>query len=244
MANRYQCEGSNDVGVFAKLTNSYCLCGLTSSSQFYSSLEWQMGDSVPVIRCCIAGCRIVGRLTVGNRHGLLVPNTTTDQEIQFLRNALPDNVKIQRVEERLSALGNVIVSNDHVALAHPELDKETEEILGDTLNVEVFRNVIAGNALVGTYSVITNRGGLVHPRTTKPQLEELASLLQVPLLPGTVNRGSDLLAAGLACNDWTGICGMNTSAHELDVINSIFKLTYTKDHWDSITKKNTMEMLS
>lgn len=45
-----------------------------------------------------------------------MPTTTTDQELQHLRNSIPDTVKIQRIEERLSALGNVIACNDHVAL--------------------------------------------------------------------------------------------------------------------------------
>lgn len=44
-------------------------------------------------------------------------------ELQHLRNSLPDAVKVQRVEERLSALGNVIACNDYVALVHPDLDK-------------------------------------------------------------------------------------------------------------------------
>lgn len=43
-----------------------------------------------------------------SRHGLLVPNATTDQELQHLRNSLPDTVRIKRIDERLSALGNVI----------------------------------------------------------------------------------------------------------------------------------------
>ena len=47
----------------------------------------------------------------------------TFQELQHLRNSLPDDVKIQRVEEKLSALGNVIACNDYVALVHPDLDK-------------------------------------------------------------------------------------------------------------------------
>lgn len=63
-----------------------------------------------------------------NRKGLLVPTTTTDQELQHLRNTLPDEVKIQRIEERLSALGNVICCNDHVAIVHPDLERETEEM--------------------------------------------------------------------------------------------------------------------
>ena len=62
-------------------------------------------------------------LLLGNRHGLLVPSSTTDQELQHLKNSLPDKIAIQRVEERLSALGNVIVCNDYVALVHPDLDR-------------------------------------------------------------------------------------------------------------------------
>ena len=54
---------------------------------------------------------------------MLVPNNTTDQELQHIRNCLPDPVRIQRVEERLSALGNVIACNDYVALVHPDLDR-------------------------------------------------------------------------------------------------------------------------
>jgi hypothetical protein len=44
-------------------------------------------------------------------------------ELQHLRNSLPDEVVVQRVEERLSALGNCVVCNDHVALIHTDLDR-------------------------------------------------------------------------------------------------------------------------
>ncbi len=47
----------------------------------------------------IAGCRIVGRLCVGNNKGLILPNSTTDQELQHIRNSLPDSVVVHRVEE-------------------------------------------------------------------------------------------------------------------------------------------------
>ncbi|KAI0247656.1 translation initiation factor 6 [Lactifluus subvellereus] len=224
MATRLQFENSSDIGVFAKLTNSYCLAAIQGSTNFYSAFEAELSDVIPIVHTSIGGTRIVGRLTAGNRHGLLVPSTTTDQELQHLRNALPDAVSLQRVEERLSALGNVIACNDHVALVHPDVDRETEEIIADVLKVEVFRQTIADNVLVGSYCAITNQGGLVHPKTSTQDQDELSSLLQIPLVAGTVNRGSDVIGAGLVVNDWCAFTGLDTTATEISVIEATFKL--------------------
>lgn len=224
MAVRHQYENSNDVGVFANLTNSYCLTAVGGSEGFYSVFQTELATDIPVVKTSISGTRLVGRMTVGNKNGLLLPNSVTDQEALHLRNSLPDEVIVQRVDERLSALGNCIACNDYVALIHPDLDEETEEIVADVLGVEVFRQTIAGNILVGSYCKFSNQGGIVHPQTKIEELDELSSLLQVPLVAGTINRGSDVISAGIVANDWAAFCGLDTTSTELQVVENIFKL--------------------
>lgn len=228
MATRAQYENNSEIGVFSKLTNAYCLVATGGSENFYSIFESELADHIPVIHCTIGGVRVIGRLTSGNSKGLLVPSTTTDQELQFLANSLPDKVKIQRVEEKLSALGNCIACNDHVALVHPDIDKDTEEVIADILGVDVCRASVAKNVLVGSYCSLSNQGALVHPKCSLEEQKELSNLLQVPITAGTVNRGSDVIGAGLVVNDWKAFCGLDTTSTEVAVIENIFNL-HTSD---------------
>jgi len=224
MAFRCVYESSNDIAVFARLTNAYCLIGIGASANFYSVFEAELAETIPVVFCSVAGVRIIGRLTVGNRHGLLLPEAATDQELQHLRNSLPDSVEIRRVSERLSALGNVVCCNDHVAIVHADVSKELETALKEVLKVEVFRLSLGNHALIGSYACITSHGCIVAAKTPPETQRELSSLLQVPVVAGTVNRGSELVGAGICANDWIAFTGLTTTSAELSVLESIFKL--------------------
>lgn len=65
MATRAQFENSNDIGVFSKLTNSFALCAIGGSENFYSVFESELADHIPVVHTSIAGCRFIGRVCVG-----------------------------------------------------------------------------------------------------------------------------------------------------------------------------------
>ena len=60
-------ENNNEVGVFSKLTNAYCLIGIGRSANFFATFESELDEVVPVVYSTIGGCRIVGRMTVGKK---------------------------------------------------------------------------------------------------------------------------------------------------------------------------------
>ena len=81
MANRTNFENSNEIGCFAKLTNSYCLCASGGSENFYSVVEEILGVHIPVVHASIGNTKVIGRLTAGNKNGLILPAITTDIEL-------------------------------------------------------------------------------------------------------------------------------------------------------------------
>lgn len=81
MANRTNFENSNEIGCFAKLTNSYCMVASGGSENFYSVFEKELGVHIPVIHGSIANTKTVGRMCAGNKNGLIVPMATTDMEL-------------------------------------------------------------------------------------------------------------------------------------------------------------------
>ena len=114
---RIKFENSTEIGVFTKLTNKYCLCAIGTSDAYYQAIQSELHSKIPIICCTIGGIRIIGRTVVGNAKGILLPQTTTDQEIQAITSMLPESIKVRKIEEKLSALGNCIVCNDNYTLS-------------------------------------------------------------------------------------------------------------------------------
>lgn len=71
---------------------------------------------------------------------------------------------------------------------------------------------------------MTSNGALVAAKTPPETQRELASLIQVPVLAGTVNRGSEIIGSGVCANDWIAFTGLDTTSAELSVLESIFKI--------------------
>lgn len=81
MAHRVRFESSSEIGAYSVLTNTYCLVGCNKTENFFASFQQELDTHIPLIHSMVSGMPIVGVMAVGNKNGLLVPMTITDQEL-------------------------------------------------------------------------------------------------------------------------------------------------------------------
>jgi len=213
-------SSSSDVGTYVKLTNSYCIVPVTISKKNFLKIKSELGDNFPIIFSNVLGSNCQGRLIACNSKGILLPQRTTQEEFVYLRNSVPDNIVVRYCDENLSALGNCVATNDFSAIISPDLSKKTEDLISDTLGVEVDKLYLGSFSLIGTYLIFNNHRGFIHPDISYEEQDFFTELLQIPLRTATVNRGSDSLGSGIVTNDWNSFCGQKTTQAELHIIDT------------------------
>jgi translation initiation factor 6 len=213
-------DSNSDIGTYLKLTNLYCIVPFTLPKKALFKLKNELGNDFPIIFSNCLGSKCQGRLIVCNSKGIIVPSNTTIEEISLIKNSVPDNIVVRQSNENLTALGNCIVANDFSALISPDLSSKTEELLRDTLGVEVYKSYIGPFSLVGSYFILNNKRGLVYPNISCEEQDFFTELLQIPLRTATVNRGNGNIGSGLIANDWYSFCGPKTTQSELHVIDT------------------------
>ena len=95
----------------------------------------------------VANTRLLGILMVLNNHGILLPKTSSPDEIANLRKCTGLNVKI--LDTKYNALGNLICVNDKGGVISPIIEKEFIKEIEDVLDIEVIQKKVAGFHQVG-----------------------------------------------------------------------------------------------
>ncbi|WP_339105177.1 translation initiation factor IF-6 [Haloterrigena salinisoli] len=203
--------GSAYVGVFARATDSCVLVRPDVDDDVVADLTDEL--EVPAIQTTVGGSSTVGALATGNENGLLVSSRVLEYEREALEEAV--DLPVAELPGNINAAGNVVLANDSGAYVHPDLPRETVQIVEDTLEVPVERGDLAGVRTVGTAAVATNSGVLCHPKATDEELDVLEETLDVRADVGTVNYGAPLVGSGLIANESGYVVGEDTTGPEL-----------------------------
>jgi translation initiation factor 6 len=167
---------------------------------------------VPVIKTPISGSSLAGALAVGNSRGFLVSRYAFNTEVNAIKEF---GLEVERIPDRLTAVGNIILANDHGAMVNPLLSDEAVDVVCETLDVEVVRGSIANFKITGSVAVVTNKGAMVHPQATSDELDFLEKTMNVPVDVGTVNQGMKLVGAGTVANSNGVLVGEKTTGPEM-----------------------------
>ncbi len=213
-------DGSSYIGVFASCTESLVLLPPHVSDRLVAEMEWAL--KVKAIKTSVDETSLIGCLAVGNSNGFIFSPFTQNSEISRIEELTRAEVegltvKISRLpdKDRMTAVGNIILANDTVALVHPQLSEKTVEVIKETLDVNVYKGTIGGLKTVGMAAVATNKGILAHKNATKDELEFLEHIFELPVEIGSVNFGVPLIGAALLANTKGYAAGYETTGAEL-----------------------------
>ncbi len=188
MIRRIDLAGNPNLGVSIAVTDKMALVPPNLGEKMVGVIEECL--QVPVIKTPISGSSLAGALAVGNSRGFLLSKFAFDNEIKEIKKS---GLEVERIPDRLTAVGNIILANDHGALVNPLLSDESIKVVSETLDVDVVRGSIAKFKINGSVAVATNKGVLVHPSATSEEIEFLEKVMKVPADVGTVNQGTRLV---------------------------------------------------
>ena len=175
--------------------------------------EWL---KVKVVATTVGKSVITGALACSNSNGVILPPFAQEEEIEAIKSASDLNVTV--MDTKKTAYGNLVLANDHGAVADPRLKRGVVNKIEDTLGVEVVSNEIAGLPYVGSLATATNKGVLAHPMLQKEERKVLKDVLKVHVDVGTINCGIPYVATGLLGNSNGAVAGLLTTGPEMFII--------------------------
>jgi len=144
----------------------------------------------------------------------------TVEEISKLRST---GARIAVIQEKRTALGNLILCNDYGAVIDPRLKPKTVSAIEKALKVPVQTATIGGLPQVGSLAVASNKGVLANPIIDEKEKQHISEVLKVPVSVGTVNSGVPYPKSGIVVNSRGAVVGSHTLGSELLAVSTVFQ---------------------
>lgn len=210
--------GDPNVGIFSFANEKIAVLPAGISPKKQESYREALGTEVCAIG--IADSRLVGVYISGNSNSILLPYIATNDEVSKLRST---GARIAIIDEKKTALGNIILCNDYGAMVDPRLKPKTVSAIEKALKVPVKPGTIGGLPQVGSLATASNKGVLANPIIEDSEKKHLSEVLKVPVTVGTVNSGVPYPKAGIVVNSKGAVVGSHTLGLELLTLSNAFQ---------------------
>ncbi|WP_455276270.1 translation initiation factor IF-6 [[Eubacterium] cellulosolvens] len=184
----------------------------------------KFGDclKVNILETNLADSRLIGIFLVANTKGIILPHITRENEIRAIKSL--SDIRIGVLQDKITALGNMILANDNGAIASSILSNRTIRKISDILDVEVIKGEIFKLPYVGSMALATNDGVLSHPSITDDEKKLISDVLKVEVTIGTINNGTRFIRSGLIANSKGAVVGYPTVGKELMILTKAIKV--------------------
>jgi len=199
-----------NIGVLARANDSIALIPVEASEMFSSTIEEAL--EVEVYRTNISGTILVGTMVAMNNNGIALPRHVYENEIKVIKNS---GLNYAILEDKLTALGNLILLNDYCAIVSKEFSKKSIKTMEDVFGCEVEKSPVKEFRNIGSVGIATNKGALLHPSLKEEELKKIEELLRVEVDIGTVNRGIGFVRTGIIANNKNVVVGDLTTGVEI-----------------------------
>ncbi len=172
---------------------------------------------VPVHKIVLADSYLIGSMMAGNSNGMIFSGMAS---IDGLNGFGDRNTLV--LKDKINAIGNDIVANDHAALIHRGFSKNSVKQIEDCLGVEAIKSSIGGIKTVGSVAVLTPKGMLVTPTATEEEVDFLSHLFHVNVKLGTANFGSIYVGSSMVANSKGVLIGSRSTPIEVGRADEVF----------------------
>ena len=201
-------EGDPNIGLYAFATDKYIITGVRrkkSLDRMETSLKVKPKHTM------MLNTEFAGIFCCGNSTGIIIPEIMKWHELPEIRKML-DSVLLLKTD--YSAIGNLVLMNDNGIIVSP-LIKSHIPAIKKFFSLPCEAMTIARSHIVGSIGIATNKGCLVHPRTTDAEKSTIKDVLGVDADIGTVNFGSPFPRTGIVANSNGFIASEESSGPEL-----------------------------
>jgi translation initiation factor 6 len=210
--------GDHNIGLFGRSSDKVCILGNVVSKDDVDKIEKTL--NVEAVKSTVVRTDLVGMFCCINSNGIILPSIASEGEIGRLDST---GLDILALDSKFTALGNLVLCNDNGAIIGNPLEKYKKKI-ERCLGVDAECTTVAGMNTVGSCSVATNEGCVLHRDANEEEIQIIEKTLGVEVGLGTANFGSPFIGSCAIANSSGAAVGESTTGPEINRIMESLKL--------------------